>query len=83
MSDAASPPADEAYLRIPEVERRTGLDHSTIYARIKKGTFPLPRMIGERAVAWLQSEVVAWMHAQPVAEGRPGPRSRPRGQKAA
>lgn len=53
-------------LRRPEVERQTGLSRSTIYEKMEAGTFPRPRRIGRRAVAWPQAEIEAWKAAQPV-----------------
>lgn len=75
---------EEAFWRLPTVEERTALDASTITRMEAAGTFPARRRIGERAVAWLASEVVAWMRAQPlaaeVAAANPPP---PRSQKRA
>ncbi|MBK8183540.1 MAG: AlpA family transcriptional regulator [Candidatus Competibacteraceae bacterium] len=51
-------------LRRKQVEARTGLSRSTIYERIKTGTFPAPVSIGARAVGWLESEVSSWLAAQ-------------------
>ena len=39
-------------LRRPEVERRTGLSRSTIYAMMDEGSFPRPLRLGKRAVGW-------------------------------
>ena len=51
-------------LRRPQVEARTGLKRSTIYDRIKAGTFPAPISLGEKAVGWIESEIDAWLTAQ-------------------
>lgn len=59
----ADPP--EALLRLPAVEAMTGQARTTIYRKVAAGTFPAPRRIGDRSVAWLQSEVLAWMRALP------------------
>jgi prophage regulatory protein len=40
---------------------RTGLARTTIYLQIQQGTFPKPVSLGPRAVAWLESEVSAWI----------------------
>jgi len=48
-------------LRRPEVEQRTGLKRSSIYARIKEGTFPQPVSLGGRAVAWVEEEIAGWI----------------------
>lgn len=56
-------------LRRREVERRTGLSRSTIYERIKAGTFPAPISLGEKAVGWIESEIDSWLAAR-VEESR-------------
>ena len=48
-------------LRRPQVEARTGLSRSTIYQRIKDGTFPSPISLGAKAVGWLENEITAWL----------------------
>ena len=48
-------------LRRPQVEARTGLSRSTIYARIQDGTFPRPILLGSRAVGWLEYEIDDWL----------------------
>lgn len=51
-------------LRRKQVEARTGLARSTIYDRIKAGTFPSPISLGSKAVGWIESEIDAWLTAQ-------------------
>ncbi|MDS4068973.1 MAG: AlpA family transcriptional regulator [Candidatus Competibacter sp.] len=51
-------------LRRKQVEARTGLARSTIYERIKTGTFPAPVSIGAKAVGWIESEIDSWLTAQ-------------------
>jgi prophage regulatory protein len=48
-------------LRRNQVEDRTGLSRSTIYARIQAGIFPKPISLGSRAVGWLENEVEKWL----------------------
>jgi prophage regulatory protein len=50
----------DTILRRAEVERATGLRTSSLYERIKAGTFPRPVKINSRSVGWLSSEVEAW-----------------------
>ena len=62
-------------LRRKQVESRTGLSRSTIYLRIKEGSFPKPISLGARAVGWLESEVEEWLdnrikQSRHVAQGR-------------
>lgn len=51
-------------LRRKQVEARTGLSRSTIYVRIKEGSFPEPINLGARAVGWLESEIEEWLDHQ-------------------
>lgn len=51
-------------LRRREVEARTGLSRSSIYARMAAGTFPLAVDLGGRAVAWMENEVEGWVLAR-------------------
>ena len=47
-------------LRLHEVEALTGRKRSAIYEDIHAGLFPAPVPIGERAVGWLEDELIAW-----------------------
>lgn len=55
-------------LRRPEVERRTGLSRSAIYAAMhdERG-FPAPVRISRRAVGWREDLVDAWIRARSAA----------------
>jgi prophage regulatory protein len=50
-----------ALLRRKEVEARTGLPRSSIYALIAKKEFPAPVNLTTRAVAWPSDAVDAWI----------------------
>ncbi|MCS5711465.1 AlpA family phage regulatory protein [Candidatus Berkiella aquae] len=52
------------FLRLPVIKNITGLSRSTIYMRIAENRFPKPIKLGERAIAWLESDVNAWMEQQ-------------------
>jgi len=54
----------EKLLRRPEVEARTGLSRSTIYAWMKDGEFPAPVALGARLVAWRESDIREWLEAR-------------------
>jgi prophage regulatory protein len=51
-------------LRLPQVMERVGLRPTRLYELMGDGSFPKPIRLGERAVAWLESEVDAWIVAQ-------------------
>lgn len=59
----------ERLIRAKQVFSLVGLPKSSVYARIKEGTFPSPVNLGPRAVAWIESEVRAWIDAR-IAESR-------------
>jgi prophage regulatory protein len=48
-------------IRLREVERRTAITRSEIYARMRQGVFPRPVRIGLRAVAWVEEEIDAYV----------------------
>lgn len=54
-------PSPSRILRLPEVETRTGLSRSAIYAMEGRGAFPRRVKIGRRATGWLESEVSDWI----------------------
>ena len=49
------------FLRLPQVTDRTGYKKTKIYEMISDESFPVPVQLGSRAVAWIESEVEAWM----------------------
>jgi prophage regulatory protein len=60
-------------LRRKQVEARTGLSRSSIYARLRHNpkrpgdfdpTFPSPVSIGAKSVGWIEAEIEAWLTAQ-------------------
>lgn len=54
----------ESLLRLPEVERRTGLKRSAIYQRIERNEFPSPVKVTAKAIGWPESEVAGWVQAR-------------------
>jgi len=66
MSTRCNPPQEtlSRLLRRPAVEALTGLSRSGIYDRIREGKFPAPVSLGGSAVAWVESEVSAWIQAR-------------------
>lgn len=56
-------------IRLSEVKSKTGLSRSSIYERIKNGSFPSPIKITNHAVGWIEKEVDGWI-AQRITESR-------------
>ena len=57
-------------LRRHQVQERTGLSRSAIYAKLHSNpkrpwehdpSFPAPVQLGARAVAWIEAEIDAWI----------------------
>lgn len=51
-------------IKINEVIHRTAKSRSSIYKAINDGKFPKSYPNGDRAVAWLASDIDAWIDAQ-------------------
>ena len=49
--------------RIHQMLGRTGKSRASTYAEIKDGLYPPPINLGARAVAWVSSEVDAYLEA--------------------
>ena len=64
---------NDRLLRRDEVEARTGFSTSSLYRKMRDGSFPEPLKIGARAVRWPESEIEKWLAGRPRATGE-GPR---------
>jgi prophage regulatory protein len=51
-------------LRFPAVRERTGLSRSTIWRLEREGDFPKHRRISANTVAWVEEEVLSWIHSK-------------------
>ena len=49
------------FLRLPDVRAKVGLSRSTIYLRMSRGQFPKTVKLGERSVAWIDSDIDDWI----------------------
>lgn len=61
----SAPQSDDELWSLKVVVKKTGLSRSTIYAYVAHGAFPRQRRLGPRRIAWLASEVQAWMAGRP------------------
>ena len=50
-------------LRAAEVMARVGLSRTTIWRRVRAGTFPAPVELGVNAIGWHESEIAAWLES--------------------
>jgi len=57
----------DAFIRVRDLKRLTGLSQTTIYKLLADGAFPEPLKLGERSVAWRWGEVLDWMNSRPRA----------------
>jgi prophage regulatory protein len=57
-------PASKRFLRLPAVMELTGLRHTTIYKLISENRFPKQVRVGDRAVAWLEDEIIEYQNAR-------------------
>jgi prophage regulatory protein len=56
---------DDEFWNLKTVLAKTGLSRSTLYTYVAIGLFPKQRHLGVRRVAWLASEVRAWIISRP------------------
>jgi prophage regulatory protein len=52
------------FLRLADVRSRVGLSRSQIYRLVSTGDFPKAFSLGARAVAWLESDINAWIESR-------------------
>ena len=62
-----TPTDPDRFLREPEVKQTSGLSRTTRWRLEKKGLFPRRRQISPNGVAWLESEIRAWMREKAAA----------------
>ncbi len=55
-------------MRLPTVKGRVGLGRTSIYEKIKEGSFPKPISIGDRSVAWDSEAIDRWIENK-ISEG--------------
>ena len=50
-----------ALIRLKEVKEYTGLGRSSIYEKMNRNLFPKSVSLGDRAVAWVDTEIIDWV----------------------
>lgn len=51
-------------IRAAEVYDRTALSRASFWRRVKAGAFPKPVTLGYNRIAWVESEIDAWIDEQ-------------------
>lgn len=63
-----SPPLAVRLLKTAEVSIRTGLSRSTIWRLERAGQFPPRRELSPARVAWLSTDIDAWIQSRAIRE---------------
>ncbi len=53
-------------LRMPEVLARTGLSRTTLWRRMRAGTFPAATSLGENSIGWPEHVIKEWIESRPM-----------------
>ena len=53
-------------LRFADVIECTGLSRTTIWRRVRAGTFPAPLSLGENSCGWPENLIQEWIESRPV-----------------
>jgi prophage regulatory protein len=56
---------NDQMLRPPEVMERTGLSRTTLWRRVRAGSFPAPKELGENSIGWPAAEIDKWCSSRP------------------
>jgi prophage regulatory protein len=64
----------DRFMRRPEVQRISGLSRSSLYRATARKEFPESIQISTNAVAWVASEVDAWVAARIAERNAKGPK---------
>lgn len=51
-------------IRYPEVLRRLGLSHYTVWSARSRGEFPTPISLSARRIAWDEADIEAWIETR-------------------
>ena len=60
---------EKRFIKLRDVTKLTAKSRSSIYKAINEGKFPKSYPNGDRAVAWLASDIDAWIDAQTAKVG--------------
>lgn len=51
----------QTVIKLPEVLQIVKCSKAKVYSEMKKGNFPKPIKLGDRAVAWVMDDVTEWL----------------------
>ncbi len=57
-------PHPAQFYRLPQLKARLNVSGSSIWAWVKKGTFPKPIRLSENCTAWNAADVEAWAQSR-------------------
>jgi prophage regulatory protein len=73
----------DAFPKSSDGRSNGGIFQTTLYARLRDGTFPKPLVLGPQTVAFLESDVLDWMKRQIAQQNAPTETRRARALNAA
>jgi prophage regulatory protein len=65
------PTMSSKLLRLEEVLARVPISKSSVLRQVSEGLFPRPVRVGERRVAWVEDEIIAWQAERIAARDEP------------
>jgi prophage regulatory protein len=71
FDNAEATPPSCVFLTKQQLLRKVPVTAPTIWAWVRAGKFPKPRVLGVNRTVWIEAEVDAWMQAQPVRNYKP------------
>ena len=60
---------NDRFMSMKEVRTKVPFSKTHIYKMIDAGTFPRPKKIGVKRIAFLESDIVAWMGSRKATGG--------------
>lgn len=57
-------PQTAQFYRLPQLKARLNVSGSSIWAWVKKGTFPAPVKLSQNTTAWNAADVEAWAQSR-------------------
>jgi len=61
MQDQTTAATSYRFLSVQQVKEIVSLSVSTIWARVKQGSFPKPHKLGDKITRWKSTDVQQWM----------------------